>query len=46
MITLDFLFTMEAKFFMEQAGALKCGLLPEVIKFYHLIFIIDFSWKS
>ena len=31
---------------MEQAGALKCGLLTPTIKFYHLIFIIDFSWKS
>jgi hypothetical protein len=32
MITLDFLFSPEIKFCMEQAGALKCGLLPVIHK--------------
>ena len=32
MSALDFLFSPETNFCMEQAGALKCGLLPEVSK--------------
>jgi hypothetical protein len=30
MSTLDFLFSPEVVYFLEQAGALKCGQLPEL----------------
>jgi hypothetical protein len=32
-ITMDVLFTMGTEFFMEHAGALKCGLLPAMQAF-------------
>jgi hypothetical protein len=46
MITLDFLFTAEVIFCMEQAGALTCGLLPVIHKEVESRKIDDLRWQT